>query len=168
LQHRAVGLHSLSVAGGGVQVIEFECSGHRFGVPLASVRRVVMSAQPAPLPGAPDPVLGVLNVAGETVTVIDFGAHAGLGATTLSPSQHFLILDLSGFLAALVVDHIRGVAERDPAAGGAAPDKVASAQFIDSIVRLDDGLCLVVDPDKFLFEQEKAELAAALAGAGDE
>ena len=151
-----------------MQVIEFECRGHRFGLPLACVRRAVPSAQPAPLPGAPAPVLGVLNVGGETVTVIDFGDRAGLGASVLAPAQLFLIVDLSGFLAALVVDRILGVAERAPDDCGAPPVKVASAAFVQSIVRLDDGVCLVVDPDQFLFEQEQAGLAAALAGVGDE
>lgn len=148
-----------------MQVTEFECRGQRFGVPLACVRRVLMCALPAPLPGAPAPVLGVLNVAGETVAVIDFAQRAGLGETALAPSRQLLVLGLSGLPAALLVDRVLGVAERSIGAGGADPARLAAAAFVDSIVRLDDGLCLVVDPERFLFEQEKQELAAALAGA---
>lgn len=148
-----------------MQVIEFECRGHRFGVPLACVRRVVMSAALAPLPGAAEPVMGVINLGGEAVTVLDFAGRAGLGATVLAPSQQFLVLELAGLRAALVVDRIGAVAERTPqplaAHGGTAP-----ADYVAGVVRLDDGLCLVLDPDRFLFEHEKFALAAALAGAG--
>jgi purine-binding chemotaxis protein CheW len=147
-----------------MQVLEFTCREQRFAVPLSCVRRAVLSAQPGPLPGASEIVLGVLNVGGETVTVLDFARRAGCGATVITPAQQFLIVELCGFLCALVVDGINGPATaarvdaRWPGAAGA-------AEFVDSAIQLADGLCLVLDPARFLFEPEQTQLALALAGA---
>jgi purine-binding chemotaxis protein CheW len=151
----------------GLQILEFVCRGRRFAIPLACVRRAVFSARPEPLPGASDIVLGVLNIGGQTVTVLDFARRAGCGPTVISAAQQFLIVELKGFLCAFVVDAINGpgLAEQD-AFGW--PDEVEVAGFVDSALRLPDGLCLVIDPARFLFEHEQAQLAQALAEASDE
>jgi purine-binding chemotaxis protein CheW len=150
-----------------VQVLEFACRGQRFAVPLSCVRRAVLSAQPGPLPGASEIVLGVLNIGGETVTVLDFARRAGCGPTVITPAQQFLIVELCGFPCALVVDGIKGPGT---AAGVDAgwPGAAGAADFVDGAMQLSDGLCLVVDPARFLFEQERTQLALALAGASIE
>ena len=145
-----------------IDVLEFECQGGRFALPLDCVRRAVMSAQPTPLPGASDVVLGVLSVAGQTVTVLDFARRTGCRPTALDPAQHFLLVELAGFPCAVVTDRILGIGRHD-AGARQWPGGAASAAFVDGAVQLDDGLCLVIDPDKFLFEQDKIQLAAALA-----
>jgi purine-binding chemotaxis protein CheW len=150
-----------------MQVLEFACSGQRFAVPLSCVRRAVFSARPGPLPGASEIVLGVLNVGGETVTVLDFARRAGCGPTVITAAQQFLIVELGGFPCALVVDSIIGPGT---AARGAAgwPGAAGAAGFVDGALQLPDGLCLVIDPARFLFESEQVQLAQALAGASRE
>jgi purine-binding chemotaxis protein CheW len=151
----------------GMQVLEFVCQGQRFAVPLSCVRRAVLSAQPSPLPGAVEIVLGVLNVGGDTVTVLDFARRAGCGPTVIHPAQQFLIVDLGGFLCALVVDSIIGPG-RAAHGGGGWPGAAGAAGFVGGALQLPDGLCLVIDPARFLFEHEQEQLAQALAGASHE
>jgi purine-binding chemotaxis protein CheW len=150
-----------------IQVLEFACQGRRFAVPLGCVRRAVLSAQPSPLPGAIEIVLGVLNVGGETVTVLDFARRAGCAPTVIKPAQQFLIVDLGGFPCALVVDSIIGPGHAARAAGGW-PGAAGAADFVDGALQLPDGLCLVIDPERFLFAHEREQLAQALAGASHE
>ncbi|MBQ5946020.1 chemotaxis protein CheW [Massilia sp. ST3] len=146
-----------------MRLIEFECRGQRLALPLACVRRAVPCAEPAPLPGAGAIVLGVLNVAGEMVVVVDVGRRLGLAPAPLDPAQQILVAELSGFLAGIVVDRIHGVTERDPAQ--LFPGEVGAAPYVAGMVRLEDGLCLVVEPGRFLFADECASLSGALAGA---
>jgi chemotaxis signal transduction protein len=146
-----------------MRLIEFECGGQRLGLSLDCVRRAVPSAEPVPLPGAGSIVLGVLNVAGEMVAVVDVRRRLGLAPAPLDPSQQILIAELSGFLAGIVVDRIFGVTERD--AARLFPGEVGAAPYVCGMVRLDDGLCLVVEPSRFLFEDERAALGEALGAA---
>jgi purine-binding chemotaxis protein CheW len=142
-----------------MQVLEFVCQGRRFAIPLDCVRRAVPSARPVPLPGASGIVLGMLNVHGQAVTILDFARRAGGGPTVIAPDQHFLIVDLAGFACALVVDAIVGPGT---AAGAAAwPDAAAPAGFVAGAFELPDGLCVVIDPARFLFEHERAQLVQA-------
>jgi chemotaxis signal transduction protein len=151
-----------------LRLIEFEIHGCRIALPLDCVRRAVPSAEPTPLPGATDIVLGALNVGGDLVAVVDIGRRLGLPRAPILPSQQLLIVELSGFLAGVLADRIIGVTER--LAMQAMPADVGGAPFLRGAVRLEDGLCLVLDPHQFLFPIECDALARALtelADAGD-
>lgn len=143
-------------------LVEFECRSHRFALPLHHVRRVVNSAQPTALPGAPELVLGILNVAGEIVTIIDFFRRVGLSFSAIETSQQLLMIDVTGFLIGLIVDRVSGVTNFETGSATGIPERFAGADFVDAIVRLDDGLCVIIDPEKFLFDEEKILLGSAL------
>lgn len=146
-------------------LIEFECHGQRIGVPLQFVQRAIPSAAPSPLPGADAVVLGVLNVGGTVIALLDLCFRLGLPRLPIDPSQQIVILELPGLLCGVVVDRINGVVERT--ADSAMPDELNAATFVMGLVRLEDGLCLVVDPARLLFPDEMQALAAALAGGVD-
>jgi purine-binding chemotaxis protein CheW len=143
-------------------LVEFECRGYRFALPIAAVRRVETSAQPVPLPGSPDIVLGVLNVAGEVVTVIDFHRRVGLPDMAIELAQQLLLVDIRGFFIGFIVDQVSGVTTRDTDRAPSIPNALAGAEFVDTVIRLDDGLCVICDPEKFLFSDEKILLGDAL------
>ena len=155
----------MSKPSGTVNLIEFECRGQRFALPLACVRRVVPSAAPAPLPGTSEIVLGVLNVAGEVVPLLDLCPRLGLPGTELAPSQQILVVELAGLVAALVVDRVLGVTEHLP--GTLLPAEIAPAPIVAGVAHLADGLCLIVDPAHCLFHDERRALFRALEAHAD-
>jgi chemotaxis signal transduction protein len=148
-----------------LRLFEFESGGCRVALPLDCVERAVASAEPMPLPGATDIVLGVLNVGGELVALVDVCRRLGLPSAPMLPSQQMLIVRLSGFLAGVLADQIIGVTERPLAE--AVPAGVGGAPFLRGVVRLEDGLCLVLDPQQFLFPGECGALAQALVQVAD-
>lgn len=148
-----------------LHLLEFECRGQRLGLPLDCVRRAIPSAEPLPLPGAGEVVLGVLDLGGTVIALLDLCYRLGLPRLPIEPAQQIVVLELPGFLCGVVVDRIIGVVERR--ADTAMPDELGAAPFVRGVIRLDDGLCLIVDPARFLFPGETQALAAALAGGAD-
>ncbi len=51
----------------------------RFALELTAVREVLVDPAPTPLPGAPPTVLGVVNLRGEVVPLLDTAALLGTG-----------------------------------------------------------------------------------------
>jgi chemotaxis signal transduction protein len=143
-------------------LVELECRGQRFALPLRCVQRVLPSAAPRPLPGAPEIVLGILNVEGGLVIVIDFFRRVGLSCSVIETSQQLVLVDMGDFRGGLIVDRVIGVTERDAESASGMPPRLAGADFVEAIVRLEDGLCIIVDPERFLFDHEKALLGDAL------
>lgn len=133
-----------------------------FAVGLSHVRRVVAAAQPAPLPGAPPGVLGVLDLQGEPVPVLDV---AGLWPSTddLDLDDRFLIIDTGRRVLALVVQDVQGVLRQPAQSLGGFSGLVADADVARyaGVTRNGDGLVLIHDVERFL----SAELARALDDA---
>lgn len=62
--------------------IGFELAGQLYGVPILAVQEVLASAEVEPVPGAPYDVLGVTNLRGQIVTVVDLRLRLGLPAAS--------------------------------------------------------------------------------------
>lgn len=58
--------------------IGFELAGQLYGVPILAVQEVLADAEIEPVPGAPSEVLGVINLRGQIVSVIDLRRRLGL------------------------------------------------------------------------------------------
>jgi purine-binding chemotaxis protein CheW len=156
-----------------MKLIEFECRGQRIALPLDCVRRAIPSAAPTPLAGADagagTSVLGLLNLGGEVLVLLDLSNRLGLAPAPISPSQQILVIDvpeLPRLPCGLLVDRIIGVSER--ALDGAIPDSLRAAPIVAGVVRLEDGLCLIADPAHFLFPAERLALLDALDGCADD
>ncbi|TCS38452.1 purine-binding chemotaxis protein CheW [Paucimonas lemoignei] len=142
---------------------EFDCQGHRFAVPVEYVRRVVPSARLAPLPGAPEIVLGMLDLGDETAVIVNFFQRVGLPFTGIGLSQQVLLLDITGACVGLIVDRVNGARAHEVDSRIEVPEKFAASDYISSIIRTDDGLCIICDPEKFLLDDEKVCIDGALA-----
>jgi purine-binding chemotaxis protein CheW len=144
------------------QWVVFVLGTQRFALALAQVQRVVAAAHTTPLPGAPEVVLGLLDVGGEVVAVLDPRARLQLPATPVSVDDQFLLVRTGGRTVAVRVDRTLGVVEREVAALSTPAWAADEARRYEGTIVLDDGLVLIHDIDKFLSPQEEQALDQAL------
>jgi purine-binding chemotaxis protein CheW len=146
-----------------LEILTFELSGHRFGVPLRSVREVVRVVAITPVPGAPDAVEGIIDVRGEIVAVFDLRARFGLEARPIWPTQHLVIAVAAGRTVAFRVDRVDWMVVVDDASIQDPGQVVVGARHIAGVGKLEDGLVLIHDLDGFLTQAEGEALDQALA-----
>ena len=154
----------MTIRSASVKLMEFECRGQRLALALDCVRRAIPSAEPVPLPGAGAAVLGLLNLGGSVIAVLDLSCRLGLAPVPISPAQQILVIDVPGLPqlpCGLLVDRIAGVSQR--VLDGAMPDGLRAAPMVAGVLRLEDGLCLIADPAHFLFPEERQALLDAVA-----
>lgn len=147
------------------QLVVFTLQEQLYALRLAAVERIVRVAEITVLPSAPAIVLGVVNIQGRVVPVVDMGKRFGLAARDVELSDHLIVARTSRRPVALLVDSVKGVVEFAPPQlaqdGGGLPD----AHYVEGVLKLDDGLVLIHDLDTFLSPMEDRELAQALASA---
>jgi purine-binding chemotaxis protein CheW len=154
-----------SMIGDSVKLLVFVLRGLRHAVPLAQVERVVSAVQVTPVPRAPAIVLGVIDLHGRIVPVLDVH-HDTNGATPgLQLSDQFLIIQTPLRTVALLVDETHGVVERDAGAISYLAPALSSPGRSDGVLRLGDGLAVIHDVETFLSAHESRLLDEALAAA---
>lgn len=146
-----------------IRLVQFELDGHRLAIPATAVVEIVRAATPSPLPGAPEVVLGLLNLRGAMVPVFDVRARLGFPARALRASDHLVIADAGPRRVALVVDRVRSVIEVAAVTLSAAAELPARSAVVAGVVRTEDGLVVIVDLETFLTDAESARLDGALA-----
>jgi purine-binding chemotaxis protein CheW len=153
-----------AVAHGLAEVLVFEVAGQRYGLPGASVCELVRAVHITPLPRQPDFALGVINLRGQIVPVLDLRKWLGLPAKALEPADHFLVTRVGRRLVALRVDRALELA---PLAAGALDqaDGMADADVGNQVAKLPGGLVLIPNLENFLAPCAAARLEEELAGA---
>lgn len=139
----------------------------RIALPLSDVERVIRAVYVTPLPGAPAIVSGVVNVQGRVIPVVNMRRRFRLPEREMALTDRLVIAHTAQRPVALVADSVSGVLEH------AAPDCVDAEtilpglEYVDGVVKLDDGLILIHDLDRFLSLDEAEALDRVMAAAED-
>lgn len=97
-----------------LECLVFESGGAYFAIETVHVARVHPLETPTPLPGTPDFVLGIANVRGEIVSVLDIGRLTGIPGET--DARQAIVVESGGMGFGLAASSILGV-EDIPRAG---------------------------------------------------
>jgi len=145
-----------------IPLLIFRVEDHRYALALEVVVRIVRAAEITPLPKAPAIVLGVLDLGGHVLPVLDVRRRFGLPRRDLEPKQHFLIARVASRTVALVIDEALQVMEVSSAEIVAAEQIVPGLEHVRGVTALDDGLVFIHDLEQFLSLDEAAALDAAM------
>jgi len=93
----------------GIEVIEFGLAHERYAVESAHVREVYPLENLTPLPCTPAFVLGIVNLRGEIVSVIDLRKFFDLPQTGLPDLNKVIVLESARMVFGILADVIHGV-----------------------------------------------------------
>lgn len=145
-----------------LQLVVFKLDDQRYALPLAVVERIVRAVEVTALPDAPRIVLGMIDVGGRVLPVLNIRRRFGLAEREVSPDDQYLIARTVRRRVVLVVDEALGVIEHSQAAVITPAQIVPGVELLQGVVRLDDGLVLIHDLEKFLSLDEVRALDKAL------
>ncbi|HOQ09177.1 MAG TPA: chemotaxis protein CheW [Syntrophomonadaceae bacterium] len=131
-----------------------------YGVPITQVQEIIPMAKPTRLPQVPDFVEGIINLRGKIIPIIDLKKRFDMEATEITSDTRSVVVEVSGQTVGIIVDEVSEVLrlskdniEPPPAAIGG-----ITAEYLTGVGKLEDRLLILLDMDKILTEQEKAEL----------
>ncbi len=148
------------------QLLVFNIEGRRYAIHVSIVERVVPAVEVVPLPSAPEIVLGVIDVHGRVIPVIDVRKRFRLPEHEVNPSDQMIIANTPRRAVVLTVDRTEGVVELENEAITPARNILPDMKYIEGVIRLEDGLILIHDLDAFLSLDEEAALDAVTSTVG--
>lgn len=122
------------------------------GMDILKVQEINKLMQMTKVPQAPDYVLGILNLRGQIVTILDLGRKLGLGETDISQDPRNIIVNSAGGHVGLLVRRISDVVSADMEKREAAPANMSGIQgeFFTGVYKTSDNLIGILDVDKVL------------------
>jgi len=144
-------------------IVIFSLDEPRYALPLSSVERVVRIVEITPLPKAPDIVIGVINMQGQVIPVINVRRRFHLPEREIRLEDQLIIARTAKRLVALVADSVSGVHKLEERELVIAKQDLPYAGYIEGVVKLEQGLFLICDLDQFLSLEEEKSLETALS-----
>jgi len=144
-----------AVDGDVTQWVTFRLGEETYGVDVLKVQEVLRVTEISPVPGAPPYVLGIINLRGNVVTVIDTRTRFGLPPKEVDEASRIVVIDHDRKVLGMLVDSVSEVAYV-PTAKVEPPPNVGtdeSARFISGVCNMENELLILVDLDKLLADE---------------
>jgi purine-binding chemotaxis protein CheW len=145
-----------------LQWVTFHLAGETYAVNVMQVQEVLRVSEITPVPGAPDYVLGIINLRGNVVTVIDARKRMGLPPPTLDDSSRVAIIEVHHQVVGILVDSVAEVVDLRASDIDSAPNvgNEDGSRYIQGVASRDGELLILLDLNKFLSTAEWAEVGA--------
>ncbi|MFA5626776.1 MAG: chemotaxis protein CheW [Thiohalomonadaceae bacterium] len=132
--------------------VTFRLDEEIYGIDVMRVREVLRDTEITPVPGAPGFVLGIINLRGNVVTVINTRKRFGLPPREIEDATRIIVLESDTEVVGMLVDSVAEVADIRSSAIEVAPNvgNDISSQFIQGVSNLKDELLILVDLNKLL------------------
>ena len=143
-----------------LQWVTFRLAGETYGINVMQVQEVLRYTEIAPVPGAPDYVLGIINLRGNVVTVIDTRNRFGLPSGEMTDNTRIVIIETEGHVIGVLVDSVAEVVYLRQSEVETAPNvgNDESAKFIQGVCHKNNELLILIELNKLLSDTEWAEI----------
>jgi purine-binding chemotaxis protein CheW len=143
--------------------LRFSLGKEEYAIPLLKVREVIAMPETTPIPQTPNYFLGIMNLRGQVITVMDLRTKLGIKAE-MGAETSVIIADLGDISVGVVVDSINAVLNPDPKDLAEKPELssgVKSSEYITGVYKKESGLVLLLNIAKLLNFEDKQILTNA-------
>ena len=147
----------------------FRIGQENFGVDIFSVREIVKAQAITPVPGTAEHVLGIINLRGKIISVVDLAQRLGLGAAAVDRQSRIFVVDLDGVTVGFLVDAATEVLKLAGESIEPAPEELKGAirdHYLQGVGKLENGLVIILDLRNLFLEGEVASIDAVAAESG--
>ncbi|MBW2507128.1 MAG: chemotaxis protein CheW [Deltaproteobacteria bacterium] len=142
---------------GAVAVLAVVAGDEVYGFPLSTIREILVPPPVAEVPRAPAPVLGVISVRGQIITLLDLPQILNLEVSQVEPYGRVLLVDNGDELIGVAVNRVIQVYRMDPdhieyasAMGAELSEYVVGVGRVPSASNGEESMLILIDPVSLL------------------
>jgi purine-binding chemotaxis protein CheW len=142
------------------QWVTYMLDGEKYGIDVMQVKEVLRNIDIAPVPGAPDYVLGIINLRGNVVTVIDTRTRFGLTPKEVDDNSRVIVIETEDQSVGILVDAIAEVADIPKSEIEVTPNigNDDSSKYIMGVYSGKGNLIILVAIENLLSDEEWSEI----------
>lgn len=145
------------------KLLIFALSGLRCALPLAGIERILRAVEISPLPKAPEIVMGLVNVQGRVIPVLNIRRLFRLPETEINLNDQIVIARTATRPVAILVDNAIGVAEYAKQDIIPSDELFPGIEYLEGVAKLQDGIIFIYNLDRFLSSEDDAGIDPLLS-----
>lgn len=148
-----------------LEVLVFTLGKLRCGVNVAKVREVIGSIKPTRVPRAHPAVVGVANLRGTVLTLVDLQLYFHPGQPSQATQRHVIIMEFNDLQMGFVVDGVEQIYRLGWQQVETAPaSQEGELAAVTSICHVNDTLVLMIDFEKIAFDIQGVDMTRQALG----
>jgi purine-binding chemotaxis protein CheW len=149
-----------------VQMVGFSIEDVTYGINILSVHEIQRIPEFTRLPNTPNFILGVINLRGSVIPVVDIRLRFGLPTVSATEQSRIIVIEVNAKIIGLQVDNVSQVIRVNEENIDPPSDLLegVSDKFISGVARMPEGLMVILSLDHILFsEEEEKKIIASKA-----
>jgi purine-binding chemotaxis protein CheW len=140
----------------GRELIVVEIATQQFAIDIMSVREIRGWTASTRLPHAPEHILGMINLRGQVLPVVDFGARLGLGLSDPHTASVLIVTEIGDNLVGLLVDAVCDIRTLEDGMLQAAPNVGSPAvrEFVRGVITTEGTIVTLLSLDAVIRETD--------------
>ena len=132
--------------------LEFSLGKEQYAIPLLKVREVIAVPKTTPIPHTPNHFVGIMNLRGQVISVIDTRKKLGIPVSENKESEiAVIIVDLSPIFLGVIVDSVNKVLSLAPSDVSPPPAMDGkNLKYITGVYRTEERMTIMMDIGKAL------------------
>lgn len=144
------------------QYLTFKLDDQKYGIVISNVQEIKGWTTITPIPNSPYFILGVLNLRGSIVPIIDLRRRLNLDPIEVDKFTVIIVVNINDYLVGLVVDAVSDVIDIDEENYCESPKfkQNMDEQFIDTLAQVEGKLIILVNVEKLISPETLAETSS--------
>ncbi len=147
------------------RMVSFLVSQKEYAIDIRFINEIIYSKAVSPLPGASDYIEGIIDLRGKVIPLINLKKRLKFSLTEQTPSEHVLIVDVSGRKYGLIVDQVLQVItieEHEIQITEKFMER--GVPYLHGVCRFRDRLILLLDLEHLWSEEDISEIDSTVRG----
>ncbi len=156
-------INSNSFSGETLEIIAFRLHDQEFCVKTTTIREIRGWAPSTPIPHAPSDVIGVMNLRGSVIPIIDLAYKLGMKSTVANERSAIVVAEVHSMVIGMLVDRVSDILTISSGQVQPVPEVTASFDraYCEGIIASENGMICFLNLAKMFKESEAEELVAA-------
>ncbi len=134
-----------------IQLVGFIVGEEEFSVPILSIQEIIKPIEWTRVPRTPEYVLGVFNLRGTVIPLIDLRLKFGLQSEKMTENSRFIVMKNATETAGFVIDRLTEAIRLKHSEIGAAPETALEDEsMIEGVGKQNDKILTILKVDKLL------------------
>ncbi|GIL16484.1 MAG: chemotaxis protein CheW [Oligoflexia bacterium] len=149
------------------QYLSFQMKGQTYGFPISAVQEINRMAEITPVPQTHKSVLGVMNLRGKVIPVIDLSLQLGMGQVENTKNTCIIVTESPQGPIGVVVDIVKSVMDihGDNIETPPVISQYGESDYVMGLAKVDSLVIILVDIVKILSQESLTDVLTRSKGA---